>query len=76
MRGVVATLSSCSPEVLGGAALRLVLETLQRNDLLAVTRDDYFVFLTPPGLLYDKSVVPGYATDFSVMSLRCTWTEL
>ncbi|CAH2086956.1 unnamed protein product [Euphydryas editha] len=59
MRGVVGTLARCSPEALGGAALRAALDALQRPDLLAVTRDDYFVYLTPPGLLYDKSVVPG-----------------
>ncbi|XP_047528363.1 eIF-2-alpha kinase activator GCN1 [Vanessa atalanta] len=56
---VVSTLVGCSAEGLGGAALRVALEALQRPELLAVTRDDYFVYLTPQGHLYDKSVVPG-----------------
>ncbi|XP_052737701.1 eIF-2-alpha kinase activator GCN1 [Bicyclus anynana] len=58
-RNVVSTLVRCSPASAGGAAAGAVLDALQRPDLLQVTRDDYFVYLTPPGHLYDKSVVPG-----------------
>ncbi|RZF42658.1 hypothetical protein LSTR_LSTR001453 [Laodelphax striatellus] len=32
---------------------------LSDNSLLRVTKDEYFTFLTPPGVLYDKSVLPG-----------------
>ncbi|XP_039292554.1 eIF-2-alpha kinase activator GCN1 [Nilaparvata lugens] len=32
---------------------------LSDNSLLRVTKDEYFTFLTPAGVLYDKSVLPG-----------------
>ncbi|XP_045785525.1 eIF-2-alpha kinase activator GCN1 isoform X2 [Maniola jurtina] len=59
VRNVVSTLVRCSAEGAGGAAVGAALEALQRPDLLQVSRDDYFVYLTPPGHLYDKSAVPG-----------------
>ncbi|XP_050665162.1 eIF-2-alpha kinase activator GCN1 isoform X1 [Leptidea sinapis] len=56
---VVRTLAACSSEALGGAALTTALAALADPDLLRVTRDEYFTYLTPPDQLYDKSVIPG-----------------
>lgn len=53
----VRTLAGCGA---GGAALTAALALLSRAPLLAVTRDEYFTYLTPEGELYDKSQVPGY----------------
>lgn len=60
MSNIVSSLVAANPEALGGAALAAALGALRAPDLLRVTRDEYFVFLTPPGDLYDKTVVPGY----------------
>ncbi|XP_041977566.1 eIF-2-alpha kinase activator GCN1 isoform X2 [Aricia agestis] len=53
----------------GAAAAAVALAALRAPDLLAVGRDDYFVFLTPPNVLYDKSVVPGNE-DSKEMNLK------
>lgn len=75
VRNVVSTLVRCSAEGAGGAALRAALDVLQRPELLAVSRDDYFVYLTPAGHLYDKSVVPGYRLPCIFIQLKtCTHT--
>ncbi|CAH3879772.1 unnamed protein product [Pieris brassicae] len=55
---VVSTLARCSESV-GGSALAAALSSLAEPDLLRVTRDEYFVYLTPSTDLYDKSVIPG-----------------
>lgn len=59
MSNVVATLVATNSEVIAGSAIQCALETLQDPELLRVTRDEYFTYLTPDGELYDKSVVPG-----------------
>ncbi|KAJ8723024.1 hypothetical protein PYW07_004204 [Mythimna separata] len=59
LSNVVATLVGTNPEVLAGSALQCALDTLQEPELLRVTRDEYFTYLTPDGVLYDKSSVPG-----------------
>lgn len=50
---------SAAADGFAGAALARVLRALRDPALLRVTRDEYFAFLTPPGHLYDKSVIPG-----------------
>ncbi|XP_014362251.2 eIF-2-alpha kinase activator GCN1 isoform X1 [Papilio machaon] len=59
MSNIVSSLVAANEQAVGGAALAAALDALREPDLLRVTRDEYFVFLTPPGDLYDKSVVPG-----------------
>ncbi|XP_068630147.1 stalled ribosome sensor GCN1 [Battus philenor] len=56
---VVSSLVAANEDAVAGAAITAALEALQAPELLRVTRDEYFVFLTPEGELYDKSVVPG-----------------
>ncbi|XP_013182147.1 PREDICTED: translational activator GCN1 isoform X1 [Papilio xuthus] len=59
MSNIVSSLVAANEQAVGGAALAAALDALRAPDLLRVSRDEYFVFLTPPGDLYDKSVVPG-----------------
>ena len=56
---MVATLVRTNPEVVAGGAVAAALEALQDAELLRVTRDEYFTYLTPETDLYDKSSVPG-----------------
>ncbi|CAK1582375.1 unnamed protein product [Parnassius mnemosyne] len=66
---VVASVVRANPEALGAPALAQALDALRSPDLLHVTRDEYFTFLTPEGELYDKSVVPGNE-DSKEMNLK------
>lgn len=66
---VVSTLVSVNAEALAGGALQLALDALLHPDLLRVTRDEYFTYLTPDGDLYDKSAVPGNE-DSKEMNLK------
>lgn len=59
MSNVVATLVACNPEVIAWSALQCALDALSDEQMLRVTRDEYFTYLTPEGELYDKSSVPG-----------------
>lgn len=59
LSNVVSTLVRTNAEVIGGAAIQTALDTLLDPELLRVTRDEYFTYLTPEGVLYDKSSVPG-----------------
>lgn len=48
-----------NPDVMLPNIISYVLETLEDPELLKITRDEYFTFLTPEGELYDKSIIPG-----------------
>ncbi|KAI5634478.1 HEAT repeats domain-containing protein [Phthorimaea operculella] len=69
LTNVVATLVATNYEVIAGAAIQFALEALMEPDLLRVTRDEYFTYLTPEGELYDKSSVPGNE-DSKEMNLK------
>ncbi|GBP56848.1 eIF-2-alpha kinase activator GCN1 [Eumeta japonica] len=56
---VVSTLVSVNPEVIVPSLVSSVLDKLREEELLRVTRDEYFTYLTPEGELYDKSIIPG-----------------
>lgn len=56
---IVSTLVGTNPDAIAGSAIQSILDALQDSELLAVTRDEYFTYLTPEGELYDKSSVPG-----------------
>jgi hypothetical protein len=56
---VVRTLAEAEAEAAGGAALATALAVLRDPELLRVTRDEYFTYLTPDTELYDKTAVPG-----------------
>ena len=43
--------------------LDVVYSTLNNDELLRVTRDDYFTFLTPDGELYDRSILENNKDD-------------
>ncbi|XP_072943447.1 stalled ribosome sensor GCN1 isoform X2 [Epargyreus clarus] len=72
MSNVVSSLCrwSAAADGVAGAALARVLRALQDPALLRVTRDEYFAFLTPPGHLYDKSVIPGNEEREKEMNLK------
>lgn len=40
-----------------------ILHKLEDMEILKVTKDEYFTYLTPEGELYDKSVLPGIGED-------------
>lgn len=55
------TLVCANPGVLVSLVARAK-AALSDANLLRVTQDEYFTYLTPPGQLYDKSVLPGWVT--------------
>ncbi|XP_008548705.1 eIF-2-alpha kinase activator GCN1 [Microplitis demolitor] len=55
----VATIVSFTPEVLLPSLVKVITDYLDDPEILKVTKDEYFTYLTPEGELYDKSVVPG-----------------
>ncbi|XP_075992954.1 lethal (3) 80Fj [Anticarsia gemmatalis] len=59
LSNVVSTLVATNAEVIAGSAIQAALDTLLSAELLRVTRDEYFTYLTPEGELYDKTSVPG-----------------
>ncbi|XP_028035975.1 eIF-2-alpha kinase activator GCN1 isoform X1 [Bombyx mandarina] len=56
---VVETLVSVGPDGMSSSAVQAALVWLQDPQLQRVTRDEYFVYLTPDDDIYDKSSVPG-----------------
>lgn len=56
---MVATLVATNADAIAAGAVQAALDALADPALLAVTRDEYFTYLTPEGELYDKSAVPG-----------------
>ncbi|KAM3961855.1 lethal (3) 80Fj [Aphomia sociella] len=69
LSNVVSTLVATNTEVIAGSAIQIALQTLLDPELLRVTRDEYFTYLTPEGELYDKSSVPGNE-DSKEMNLK------
>ncbi|CAB3252124.1 unnamed protein product [Arctia plantaginis] len=59
LSNVVSTLVATNAEVTAGTAIQTALDSLLDPELLRVSRDEYFTYLTPEGELYDKSSVPG-----------------
>lgn len=55
----VATLCKLSPEVMIPIVVEQVTTHLKNPEMSCVTDDEYFMFLTPDGELYDKSVIPN-----------------
>lgn len=55
----LSTIVAINPDVLLPNLVDNVTSKLSDANLLRVTKDDYFTYLTPEGELYDKSVIPG-----------------
>ncbi|XP_060810909.1 stalled ribosome sensor GCN1 [Amyelois transitella] len=66
---VVATLVNVNADAVAEGAIQCALSTLHDPELLRVTRDEYFTYLTQEGELYDKSSVPGNE-DSKEMNLK------
>jgi len=54
---VVSTLVTASPSVYGPELVNYVQGLLSTPSLLTVTQDEYGIFLTPPGELYDRTIL-------------------
>lgn len=55
----LATTVALNPDVILSDIVDKCVENLSDPQVLAITKDDYFTYLTPEGELYDKSVLPG-----------------
>lgn len=55
----LATIVSLAPDLVLGPLVANVTSKLNDPEILRVTKDEYFTYLTPDGELYDKSVIPG-----------------
>lgn len=55
----VALAAKLCPQILLPIIIDQVTEQLNNPDMLNVTDDEYFTYLTPDGELYDKSVIPN-----------------
>lgn len=53
------TLVCTNPEAMLPPVVERAQTSLSNTNLLRVTKDDYFIYLTPPGEIYDKSIVSG-----------------
>lgn len=59
------TVVSFNPDVMLPPLLEIVNEVLGDSELLNVTQNDYNIFLSPPGELFDKSVLSKYVGNDS-----------
>ncbi|KAK7871251.1 hypothetical protein R5R35_007540 [Gryllus longicercus] len=58
-RHALTTVAELNPSVIMPLLVECVLEDLNEPAVLAITNDEYFIFLTPEGELYDKTVLSG-----------------
>ncbi|XP_049938173.1 eIF-2-alpha kinase activator GCN1 [Schistocerca serialis cubense] len=57
------TVTRLSPAEMVPSVIEFSSEYLNSSDILHVTKDEYFTYLTPEGELYDKSVIAGKDAD-------------
>lgn len=55
----IALVSRLCPQVLLPLVMTQVIDQLNNPDMINVTDDEYFTYLTPDGELFDKSVIPN-----------------
>lgn len=55
----LALVTSMAPDAVLSTLITHVTEKLDDPEIIKVTKDEYFTYLTPEGELYDKSVMPG-----------------
>lgn len=56
---VLRTIVRLNPHLVLPDVVKHIINNLNDKRIIEITEDDYFIFLTPEGELYDKSVVPG-----------------
>lgn len=66
----VATVTKVSPDIVLPIIVDRVIGQLNNADMAAVTKDEYFTFLTPEGELYDKSVIPNSEDIYKDLSSK------
>lgn len=59
-----------NPDVMLPNLIDTVTSKLCDVNMLKVTKDDYFTYLTPEGELYDKSVIPGSDETVTAMNIK------
>lgn len=69
-KNIICTFTNLTPDLFLNCLINKIIKDLSDSDLLNVTEDEYCVFLTPDGELYDKSVVPNNDDIFSSSGLR------
>ncbi|XP_060530072.1 stalled ribosome sensor GCN1 [Cylas formicarius] len=60
---IISTLAALNAETILPPLIEKIRSNLEDPRLCQVSTDDYFIYLTPEGELYDKSVVPGDETN-------------
>lgn len=68
--GALAQVARLEPDTIFPRLMSRVIDDLKRPEILGVSRDDYMIFLTPPGELYDKSVLPGIDDNDILQSMN------
>lgn len=59
----LARIVKLSPDTILPSLIHAIVAKLQDPEILRITKDEYFTYLTPEGELYDKSVLPGSDDD-------------
>ncbi|KAG8223949.1 hypothetical protein J437_LFUL003757 [Ladona fulva] len=60
---LLCTVARLSPNIIMPPLVKFVSKTLENSSVLNITKDEYFIYLTPEGELYDKSVVAGLQNE-------------
>lgn len=64
------TVAKLNPDVILPTLIDNIINKLSDANMLKVTKDDYFTYLTPEGELYDKSVIPGSDETSNAMNMK------
>ncbi|XP_071447058.1 stalled ribosome sensor GCN1 [Hetaerina americana] len=60
---LLCTLTRLSPDSMLPPLVKVLSQTLDDPSVLNITKDEYFIYLTPEGELFDKSVVSGLQNE-------------
>ncbi|XP_051176736.1 eIF-2-alpha kinase activator GCN1 [Leptopilina boulardi] len=67
----LAKIMQLAPDMILPPLVRSIVEKLDDPEILKITKDEYFTYLTPEGELFDKSVLPGNDDDIlSSMNMK------
>lgn len=66
----LSTVIRINPDAILPTMIDNVINKLGDVNMLKVTKDDYFIYLTPEGELYDKSVIPGNDESLNAINIK------
>ncbi|XP_037948421.1 eIF-2-alpha kinase activator GCN1 [Teleopsis dalmanni] len=69
-KNAAGTIVRLSPDVMLPILMSKIITDLNDPDMINVTDNDYFTYLTPNGELYDKSVIPNNEDIYSTVGLK------